>query len=128
MAVASMICAPLGILTELAVTIAMILPPCMTITPFSMMPCVMVNSLPPFRARGFSWVSAGVDEIKIKTNAQVKGHERRRPLHPCWLAACCWLIDDGGITCPPCNAWFRTPLGHGRSRRRHRSELFLAHR
>src|SRR5713226_6328543 len=46
MPVASITCAPLGI-AVLAPPTAVILPFSITTTPFSMVPCVMVSSLPP---------------------------------------------------------------------------------
>src|SRR5439155_5101624 len=42
-----------GILTELAVPRAVILPPSITSTPFSIVPCETVSSLPPLSTTGF---------------------------------------------------------------------------
>src|SRR5208282_1037218 len=119
MPVASITWALLGTLTALAAPTAVIFPPCITTTPFSITPCVIVNSLPPFRATGLSWVKAGVDRSKSKIKTKIKGKGRGRPLHTGWFA-------DGCITLPPCSASFPGLVALGRSRLRHRLELFLA--
>src|SRR5208282_740470 len=82
MPVVSMTWALLGMLTEVAAPTAVIFPPCMTITPFSIAPWVTVRSLPPLRAMGLSWAKAGVDRVdKIKNKIKSKGSGQECPLH-----------------------------------------------
>src|ERR1017187_456360 len=120
MPVASMIFASLGMVTELDAPTAVIFPPWITRVPFSITPWVMVRSLPPFRAMGWSWVNAGVERIesKNKGKTRINGSGRGRPLH----------TGLGCIILPPCSGWFPGLVERGRSRFLHRSELFPGHR
>src|ERR1035438_7093713 len=116
MPVASIIFASLGMVTELDAPTAVIFPPWITMVPFSITPWVMVRSLPPFRAMGWSWVRARVE--KVKSKSKINGRGQECPLH----------TGMGCIILPPCSGWFPGLVERGRSRFRHRSELFPGHR
>src|SRR5580692_7536569 len=121
MPVVSITWAPAGMLTELAEPTAVIFPPCITTTPFSIAPWLTVRTLPPFRTIGFSWVLAWVEKVKVTSKVKSSGQEcpfHTSPFHTTFVG--CFIR-------PPCSVLFPGPVASGRSRLRRRSGLFLAH-
>src|SRR5579862_5664208 len=120
MPVTSITSASFGIFTAAAVPIAVILPPDMTNTPPSIVPCETVSSFPPLSTRVFC-CAREVEEKKqsdeMTNNCPTTKDQRprtepndRRPK------------TDDCVILPPCSAAYRSPVTSGQNKCRHRSE------
>src|SRR6266550_5790578 len=123
--------ASLGIVTEPAAPKAAILPPSITSTPFSIVPCETVSSFPPFSTIDFGCCAMAIPERIKQTEKHPTKHNKpdTRDLIPETQDR---KPDTGNlkpvlrITAPLDNAAFRIPAGSGQSTHPHRSTLFLA--
>src|SRR5437762_9568064 len=131
--------ASLGIVTEPAAPKAVILPPSITSTPFSIFPCETVSSFPPLSTIGFGCCAAPIPGRIKQTEKQPTKHNKPdtqdlgpstrdlRPETQDWKPDTRNLKPALRITVPLDNAASRIPAGIGRNKHPHRSALSPAH-